>query len=323
MEDMRDIFDVITFGSATKDIFLRLKKEEFKLKSGFISFPIGAKIFIEEINTATGGGGTNTAATFSNLGFKTAYCGKVGDDEEGEVIEKELEKFKIFKFLKKDKKHPTAISIVLSSAFFKRTILIYRGACHFLRKKDIPFGKLKAKWFYIGPLSGESAKIFPILINFAKNHNIKVMANLGNSQIALGKRVLKPILSKIDILLLNQNEASLLAKTLNSKKLFSLTKGIIIITKEKKGSLIFDGKYIFKAETLKTKVIDKTGAGDAYGSGFLAGILEKNNIEYAMKLATANASKCLTKLGAKNGLLKKGDKWQKAKVIKTVDENYS
>jgi len=65
---------------------------------------------------------------------------------------------------------------------------------------------------------------------------------------------------------------------------------------------------------------EKTGAGDAFGSGFLSGLLQKNDIEYAIQLATANATSCIQKIGAKNGLLKKDEwgSWPKVKVRKRL-----
>ena len=328
------MFDIITFGSATRDTFLRLKKDSFQIweESKFVTgkalcFPLGSKVFIEDLKVSTGGGGTNAACTFSNQGFKVAYCGKIGEDNRGEAILTELKRFKVDTgFLKKDKKYLTAYSIILSLPQEERTILIYRGACHFLEKEDIPWQKIKnTKWFYLAPLSEKSSQVFPDLIEFAKKNNIKVAVNPGNTQINLGEKILNPLFRKVDVLLLNKEEASGLSKISQGddrdliKKLISLTPGIIVMTKGKEGSLVSDGKHIFEAKVPSVLPLEKTGAGDAFGSGFLSGLLEKNNIEYALQLATANATSCIQKIGAKNGLLKKGEwgSWPKVKVKKT------
>jgi len=327
------MFDIITFGSATRDTFLRLKKDSFQIweESKFITgkalcFPLGSKVFIEDLKVSTGGGGTNTACTFSNQGFKVAYCGKIGEDKRGEAIISELKRFKIdTAFLKKDKKYLTAYSVILSLPQEERTILIYRGACHFLEKKDIPWQKIKnTKWFYLAPLSEESSQVFPDLVEFAKKNKIKVAVNPGNTQLNLGEKILNPLLRKVDVLLLNREEASELSKISPDndrdliKKLISLTPGIVIVTKGKEGSVVSDGKYIFEAKVPSVLPLEKTGAGDAFGSGFLSGLLKKNDIEYALQLATANATSCIQKIGAKNGLLKKGEWgiWPRVKVEK-------
>lgn len=328
------MYDIITFGSATRDTFLRLKKENYRIleEREFIGgkslcFPLGAKIFIEDLKVASGGGGTNSACTFSNQGFKVAYWGKIGNDKRGEAVIEELKKFKVeTKFIKKDKKYPTAYSVILSSPLGERTVLIYRGACHFLDAREIPTVSPISKWFYLAPLSGESARVFETLVNFAKNNKIKVAANLGNSQINLKKEILEPVLKKIDILILNLEEASLLSKIRVEKekeiikKLALLTKGIIVITKAEKGAVVSDGEYLFRVGAPSVLPFEKTGAGDAFGAGFLSGFLEKNNIEYALQLATANATSCIQKIGAKNGLLKKGEwgSWPRVKVEKKL-----
>ncbi|MBU2578771.1 carbohydrate kinase family protein [Patescibacteria group bacterium] len=329
------MFDIITFGSATRDTFLRIKKDTFRILDGefpegqALCFPLGSKIFIENLNVFTGGGGTNTACTFSNQGFKTAYCGKIGNDKRGEAILEDLKKFKVDTgFIKKDKKYLSACSIILSLPHAERTILIYRGACHFLQKQDISFNELKkTKWFYLAPLSGEATQLFGHLVKFAKENNIKVASNLGDSQLNLKEEILKPILAQIDILILNEEEASLLSGIKKEKeeeevfkKISDLYKGILVITKDKKGSMVSDGKYVYSAGAPPVLPLEKTGAGDAFASGFLSGLLQKNDIEYAIQLATANATGCIQKIGAKNGLLKKGElgSWPLVKVEKNL-----
>lgn len=327
-------YDIITFGSAISDTFLMIKKETYRIskktfsKEKALCFPLGSKIFIEELQIFTGGGGTNTACTFSRQGLKTAYCGKIGKDKQGEAIIDDLNNFGVdTSFLKIDKNHLTAHSIILSLPQVDRTILIYRGACHFLKKQEIPFNAIKqTKWFYLAPLSEESAQIFELLVKFAKQNNIKIAVNPGNDQINLDKKILKPILSQIDILILNLKESKLLSRVNSNdekeiiKRLYNLFNGILVITKGKHGSVVCDGKYIYQAGTPSILPLEKTGAGDAFGSGFLSGLLEKKGIEYAIQKATANAVSCIQQVGAKNGLLKRGQwgKWPRVFVNKSL-----
>lgn len=328
------MFDIITFGSATSDTFLRLKRENYEIfqspdltRGGSICFPLGSKIFIEEMQIATGGGGTNTASTFALQGLKTAFCGKVGKDRAGEAVLEDLKKFGVdIRLCQKDASQPTAFSAILSVPRTERTVLIYRGACHFMKVEDLPFKKIKqSKWFYIAPLSGDSAYIFEPLVRTAKDNKIKVAANLSNTQIKLGMEVLRPILAQVDILILNYEEASLLlGSSIREEKLMlrnlqALNDGIVVATKGEEGSMVFDGKNFFEAGVPLVKSVEKTGAGDAYAGGFVAGLLQKNEIEYAIQLATANATACIQAVGAKNGLLKKGEwgSWPKVEVVKS------
>ncbi|MBU0547092.1 MAG: carbohydrate kinase family protein [Patescibacteria group bacterium] len=312
------MFDITTFGSATRDNFLKLKKESHQIiKSGkFLTgeglcFSLGSKIEIDDMVISTGGGGANTAVTFALQGFKVAYVGKIGDDKRGEAIMEDLEKFGVnTRFIIKDKVIPSAYSVILSSGVSQTSILVYRGACHFLKKNDIPINKLKSRWFYLAPLKGKLLDSFGFLVNYAKKNNIKIMANIGKDQIGLDKRKLKLILSKIDILSLNQEEASLLTgvpfqqeKAL-FKKLDKIIKGIAIMTKGKKGVVVSDGKYMWSAPSFSVPVQDATGAGDAFSSGFLSGLIKTDNVSFAIKLGLANSISCIGEIGAKNGLLK-------------------
>jgi len=326
------MFDIVTFGSATRDTFLKLKKEDnflFKnqkfIEGTAFYFPLDSKIEIEKMYVFSGGGGTNTAATFARQGFKVAFIGKIGGDKRGEAIIEELKKFKIeTKYIIKSKDQFTAYSLVLTTKKGERVILTYRGASDFLEKKDIPWEKIKeTKWFYLAPLSGKAAKLTEYLINFAKKNKIKVAFNPGYNQLTFPQKILRKILKKVDILILNQKEASLLTKIpyKREKEIFrkidELCDGISVMTQGKRGVIVSDDIYLYKAKALKAKVVEKTGAGDAFGSGFLSGFLKSGgNIETAIQLGVANATNCIQKLGAKEGLLKKGEKWKKVKVKK-------
>ncbi len=323
------MFKIITFGSATWDIFLKpkesriLKNKKFRTGKG-ICMDLGSKIHIEKVLFSTGGGGTNAAATFVGQGFKTAYCGKVGNDILGNKIFEELKKRKInTRFLFKTKEKPTNLSVILNLAKEDRTILVYRGASELLMKKDIPWNKIKTEWFYLAPLSGKLSFLTKPLVDFAFSNKIKILLNPGKSQLSLRKDVLRKIIQKVDILLLNQEEASLLTRIDYQKeeKIFreidKICPGIAIMTKGAEGVVVSDGKYIWRAKSLKAKVVDHTGAGDAFGSGFLCEFIRsKGDIEKSIQFGIANAVSCLKKWGAKNGLLKKGEGFQKVKIKK-------
>lgn len=326
------MFDIITFGSATRDNFLELKKGNFKVfkskdfSSGkALAFSYGSKINLNSILVFTGGGGTNVAATFTAQRFRTACVSKIGDDKRGEAIIEELKEKRIAtKFIVKDKDFLTDFSSVLSVPGKERTILVYHGASRELNGYDIDWKKLKSKWFYIAPMHGKSAELFDEIVDYAKENNIKIAFNPSNSHIGLGMKRLKKILKQVDVLILNSEEASLLTKLPVKKekeiikKLKEITKGICVITKGEKGSLAYDGRYLYEAGIPKAPFVEKTGAGDAFGSGFVSEIIRTNDIVEALRLGTANATSCIQELGAKNGLLKKGDKgvWPLVEISK-------
>jgi len=322
-------YDIITFGSAGRDIFLNSKKFRAIKNKKFITgrglcFSLGSKVRVDDIYFSIGGGGANAATTFALQGFKVAFCGMIGDDPAGEDVIRQLEAGKIdTNFVFKTKSKATNQSIIFSSSPKERTILVYRGAANELSERDIPWTELKSKWFYLAPLSGQTAKSFGKLVDFARKNKIKVAVNPGNAQLTLPKKQLERILRKIDLLVLNQEEASLLTSIPFQKeieifkKTDALCPGITIMTKGPKGVVVSDGNYLYRADSLHPKAVEGTGAGDSFAAGFLSGFIQKKgDIEYAIQLAMANSAGCLGAVGAQKGLLKKSDKWKKIKVSK-------
>ncbi len=322
------MYDIITFGSATKDIVVKPKnltslKYEKVASHSEVCFPFGSKIDIEEIAFNTGGGGTNTAATFALQGFKTAFCGVVGQDLSGQELINELKSLKIdTKFVfKTDKKATNHSIVILGNLKEDRTILAYRGAAELLEKSQIPFNKLKTKWLYLAPLSGLLCDSFEDLVNFAFERKIKVAVNPGLAQLSLTR--FKEITKKIDVLILNQEEASFLTKIPyeQEKEIFTkideICPGVTVMTRGGEGVMVSDGHAIYSAvPPVDRNIIDTTGAGDAFGSGFMAEFMKSADIEKSIQLGMANAVGCLSQIGAKNGLLKKGDLLERVEVKK-------
>lgn len=326
------MYDIITFGAAIQDIYI--KPEKFKLINSAkfatgkgVCFNLGSKINVTEMDFFSGGGGTNTAATFAKQGFVTAYCGAVGNDISGLSIIDDLAKINIdVRLIKKIIEKPTDHSIILNGLKGERNIFVYRGASEFLENQQISWQDIKdTKWFYLAPLSGKLCDIFEPLVNFAKENNIKVAVNLGSDQLNLPKKTLKNVLSKIDILILNQEEASMLTKIpfKKEKKIFQqidkMCPGIAIMTKGKDGVAVSDGEYLYFAKAFKIKSPETAGAGDAFGAGFVTGYIKENkNIEFAMQMGLANSASCLAKTGAKNGLLSNNEVFEKTKIDKIL-----
>jgi len=323
------MFDIITFGSATQDIIVKPKKLTI-LKYGKdsvsgkeVCFPSGSKIDVDDMRFNTGGGGTNTTATFSLQGFKTAFCGMVGKDLSGQEIINELKSLKVdTKFVFKTDKKLTNHSIVISNNEQDRTILAYRGAAELMDKNNIPWNKIKSKWIYLAPLTGLLCDSSQDIIDFANKNNIKIACNPSIAQLSLVN--FSEVAKKIDVLILNQEEASFLTKIPfeNEKEIFKkideICPSVVVMTKGGEGVVVSDGKYIYSAKPSPgRKIIDTTGAGDSFASGFISDFIRENgDIEKAIQLGMANSEGCLSEIGAKNGLLKKGQKFERVEVIK-------
>ncbi len=302
------MYDVITAGSAVVDAFFYTNVKEISINNiKEICYPAGAKILIKKSHFFTGGGATNTAVAFSRLGFKTGCIIKVGNDSNGKKILKELKNEKIDFLGKISKNDHTDFSVILDSYEHERTIFNYKDASNKLKYSDINFKKLNTKWFYFSSLMDQSFITLKKLAGFAKEHNIKVALNTSQYLAEKGPKILKPILDATNILILNKEEAELLIgkdKIENLlKKIFHLGIEIVCITDGKNGSYVYDGSYLYYQYPHNIKIVERTGAGDAYASTFVAGMIKKNDIEFAMDIALANAESIITHMGAKNILL--------------------
>ncbi len=315
------MYDVITFGSAAWDAFMdmppKFVKKDAKMISGRgFEFNMGSKIDVPQMRFAFGGGGVNTATTFARQGFKTAYCGMVGDDIPGREVAEHLKRLGVgTELICKTKERATNNSVVLNAAGEDRVILVYRGASELFGHECVQWDKMNAKLFYLAPLSGRLCRLTEQITAFARKNNVMVAANLGNSQLAMGRACIKGLLARIDVLILNLEEAATLTgidykdEKAIIKKIVYMHPGINVITKGKEGALIIAEGKVYEGKTKAFKIIDVTGAGDAFASGFMSGMLSSNNdIEYSMKLALVNAKHCLSIRGS-DKLLAKEDNY--------------
>jgi len=309
---------IIVVGSATKDIFI----ETEGLKKGkALCFPFGEKTEIKKAQVFSGGGGVNVATTFALQGLKVSLNGAVGSDLAGKELLAELKQKGINTSslrIKNDKQ--TDLGIIFHSQQ-DRTIVLCHNASRSLSWQDIAFEEIKkANWLYIAPLWGTSSNLTERLTNFAYQNKVKIALNPSLDQLAL-KQITK-IINQVDVLILNSKEASFLTKMKPFQekavihKIASLTKAIIIITKGKNGAVCSDHSSLYNIPAQNIKVIDATGAGDSFGSGFIAGFIKTKNVEKALVLAMANAIANIKVTGANQGLLKQGKPLSKINIKK-------
>lgn len=322
------MFDVVTIGTATRDVFLTsslfkvLRDPEHLKRIGFPSgeaecFAFGSKLEVQEPIFTVGGGAANAAVAFAREGFKTGALITLGDDASGNAVETSLKNEHVIPFTILNKKISTAYSTILLSPSGERTILVYRGASDRMDVKQIPFAKLKAKWVYIAP-GGIDFKVIEKIINYCKRHGVKIAMNPSKHYIEKGAHGLKTFLKYLDVVIVNREEASRITGVdyNEDKEIFrifdALVPGIAVMTDGPKGALVSDGRYIYKAGIFKEKkIVDRTGAGDAFGAGFVAGLVRKSDIHYALRVASANATSVVEHIGAQAGILRKKDLHQR------------
>lgn len=319
--------DVVTIGSTTRDAFYRVKFPVIKWPKTpsrrAYALPLGEKLEVDDIYFTIGGNAANASVTFARQGFRAAAVGKVGCDASGEEVKNRLEEEGVRTELVacSPEKH-TAFSVLLLQGG-ERTILGYHGASDTFALSDLRLAKMRSKWWY-GSLAGESDKMLRPLLRFARRNNIAAAFNPSGHHLRHRKGDILKSLKDISFLVMNEEEAALLTGIpwREEKKVFrrldALMPGILAVTGGRGGVTVSDGRYIYKAGIFKEKKLaDRTGAGDAFGSGFVAGLMRRGvtlknlaeakpaDICYAIRLATANATSVVEKIGATEGALTK------------------
>ena len=306
---MNNSFDVISFGSAIVDIFL--KSADFKLVKGVnggiaICELYGAKIEIEERVICSGGGGTNTAVSFSRLGLKSAVVARLGQDLFGQLIVNELEQEGVATEFLVRREEETDTSVILIGPDGGRTILVYRGPTR-LEIEDVDWSKLSSRWFYLASLEG-NLDLIERLIDFAQQKKIQVAWNPGKKELDQREKVIK-LASRVDLFNLNREEMEeLIGEKLEAKdfwpKVKELKTRLVIVTNGRNGAYLLSQDGLIFKPTPTSSPVDETGAGDAFGSGFVAGLIKGMDLENAFELAMRNAASVVQKIGAKAGLLR-------------------
>jgi len=307
MNHIEKIYDIITIGSSSIDVLVKTSGEIRKHESHLdICYNFGNKLLVSDLIFTTGGGGTNTAVAFSRLGLKTGFIGIVGNDDNGESILRELENERVH-FLGKVKKGKSGYSIILPGRG-DRTILTFKGVNNSLELKDLYPVALKTRWLYISTMLGAGLHAVHNLLFWAKRNDIKVALNISEYLAKLGIKKLKPILQKTDVLILNKEEASILAKNKEIKKIMKTLSNfipIIAVTDSFNPIHAYKDGILYSKPIKKLNPVDKTGAGDAFSSGFLFGIMNEKDIETCLEYGHKQALSVMKAVGAKNNLLRK------------------
>lgn len=307
-------FDVVTVGGATRDIMFYSGEGEIistanLTKQKLLAFEYGAKILADQIHFTFGGGAANTATTFANLKLKTAAVVRVGDDDNGKEAIKNMKNRGVnVDLIKIDRQKQTGFSMILTvnNKEKEHVAFLHRGANDSLSASDILMSKFETKWFYVSSLP--EACWEKVMAKLLKQKR-PIAWNPGSRQLA-GVKKIKKYLPKINLLIINKDEALEFRKLKNIKSLIkyihNLGPKLVVITDGDKGAYVYDGKkyYFMKAKSGK-KPVDTIGVGDAFAAGFTSALVYGKNIKDALTWGINNSASTVTKIGAQNGLLTK------------------
>ncbi len=259
------------------------------------------------------GNAANVAVGSSRLGLKTALYTMLGDDDAGKEMAQVLQREGVAKdYIVFDKKRKSNLSVVLNYKA-ERTILVHH------EKREYSLPKLAAsRWLYFTSLGQGHGKLHTQIPRYVKRHKVKLAFNPGSHQLAEGVRKLLPILNVTTVLFVNKEEAqTLVGKEKDIKRLLAklreLGPDVAVITDGPKGSFASNGVHTHFLPIFPAPLVERTGAGDSYGMGFVAALAHGKTVSEAMRWGTVNSAFVIGKIGAREGLLKKGEM---AKILK-------
>lgn len=305
---------IIGIGNAITDIMTVLPDE--KLLSE-INFPKGSMQlvdnktieYIEQLTKhlpktlKSGGSVANTMYGIASFNFPAAYIGKIGEDDIGKFYQSDMEQQGVKCYFLQSKL-TSGKAIVMITPDSERTFATYLGAASELKPEEIEHSWLDD--YAIVHIEGylifnrdlvikvaEMAKEKGMLISYdLASYNI-VADNLSFIQSFIKKYV--------DIVFANEEEARTFTSKSPEESLneFASYCSYAIVKIGKEGSLIKHNGQTYKIPATKVNVIDTTGAGDWYASGFLYGLCNQLPIEVSGKIATLLAGKVIEHIGAK------------------------
>lgn len=307
---------MLTIGAAVQDVFLSHSEElkpvaEKTADELFLKIELGSKNDVNNINFSTGGGATNGAVTFARQGLETQFMGTIAHDPAGNAVLEELDKEGVdTSKISYSDKHHTGYSVVLLASNGERSFLTYRGASTHYEIKNFDLSDSDADWVYMSSMAG-NMDILDKIFRQAKKNGTKIFFNPGKGELNQ-PHLLKGLLEDVDVLSVNADEAKMIVEGNSLEELtrkLLLFVPVVIISDGPNGVMASDGKTIVRAGMYEdVKVIDRSGAGDAFGSGFLSQWAQGRSLKDSIVFASANSTSVVTKIGAKAGILYKGVK---------------
>jgi len=256
--------------------------------------------------TIAGGSVANSIVGLSQLGNPVSFIGKINDDELGNKYEKSLTYEKVkYCYQKKKETIPTGTCLILITPDSERTMCTFLGIAGKISANDIDENAIKNSElvFLEGYLwdEGEPKTAFDKAISLSKKTAMTLSDKFCVERHK--KSFLDLVINKLDIAFANEQEILSLIDAKNFDEVISFAKQLrklIIITRSDKGSVAIQNNDIFECDSQKNlKIVDLTGAGDLFASGFLHGYINNLTVSESLQKGTEMASKIIQKIGAR------------------------
>lgn len=308
--------DVLTVGGATIDAFLQVEKESdvirFDSERSELRIKAGEKIEMDTCTFSVGGNACNVAVGLSRLGFSSGVCAEIGTDDFAVKILQNLHDEKVkTDFILQTANAVSSFAMALNIAS-ERTLFIQ----HKKREHLFDLQKLSTKWMYLTSIGESWEHVYRMIADIVQEKHIQLVYSPGTLQLEEYHDEVKMLFPLTKVLCVNKSEAIRIVKFYLGKEeeeikqllllLHSMGPDIISVTDGAAGAYAMDAEeHMWFVPNLPDPVVERTGAGDAYATGFMAALMEGNSVTDAMRYGTMNATAVIGTIGAEKGLLTK------------------
>ncbi len=256
-----------------------------------------------------GGSAANTIYALAQLGLHAGFLGAVGGDDAGRML---VESFKSVGVdtsgivIKPKAKTGRALGFI--DPHGRRTLYIEPGANSLLRKADIDFSYVaRTKFVHLSSFVG--AEQWAIQRELVRALSPKTLVSFAPGALLArrGLQALSSVLKRTHVLFLNRRELEILVHTddpeMGVRSLLKAGPQIIAVTLGAEGSYVADEKQAYRVEALRVRrIVDTTGAGDAFAAGFLYGLFEERELCACAKLGAQLARHAVGQMGGRLNL---------------------
>ncbi len=314
---------VIGLGNSLVDMMVPLANEDLLNAFGF---PKGSMTLINDdqlieitkaiegmpVTVAAGGSAANTINGLANTGVETAFIGKIGQDEIGDIFKKDMESNGITPLLAQSST-PSGRAIALVTPDGERTFATYLGASIELTEQDVEASPLdEYDIMYIEGYLVQNEELIRKGVKEAKEKGLKVALDLASFNVVESNlELLQDLMNDVDYIFANEEEARAYCNQEPEAAVETLGKSceVAIVKIGAQGSLVRINEITEHIEAIPSKPVDTTGAGDMFAAGFLYGQVAGLSTQSSGKAGSLLAGKVIENLGAKIN----NDTWKEIK----------
>ncbi len=303
---------IVTIGKATQDVFLLSSKSfEPHEHKGVLyeQLPLGQKLDLDEVIFTTGGNVTNAAVTFARQGLHSKYIWAIGTDVASQTILADLDQEGIdTSSVVQAEDYRSSYSVIILASSGERTILNYHGTALPGDGQLIDLSVIAAAdWVYLSGLG--DMELLELIVSHCIQHSVKIMLNPAGSELSQMDK-LKTLLEDVEVLIVNKEEAQQIVEGQTLEELARHATNycpVVIVSDGPHGAVATDKHVIITAGMYdNVPVVDRTGGGDAFGSGFLSYFAQGRSLRESIIFASANSTSVVGQIGAKAGILHRG-----------------